>query len=123
MPPSFADGVAIHYAHRLGALMVLLLVGAVVWRVTKRFRDERSLLVPTMAVAVLVSIQVALGGAVVLSSRAVFPNTVHVALGALILGTSMAMTLYAWRGVEVVEGAAAVTEPAVEPLELREAAS
>ena len=59
-----------------------------------------------------------------LTGRAVVPNTVHVAVGALVLANSLAMTLCAWRGVRVLERAAA---PAggnrAESLELREAAS
>ena len=124
VPPRFGPGVAIHYAHRLGALAVLLLVTALLWQVLRRFRDERALVAPAVALAILVAGQIGLGGAVVLTGRAVAPNTVHVAVGALILATSLATALCAWRGVRLGErtAAAPVVEPA-EPLELRRAAS
>ncbi len=124
VPPRFDSAIAIHYAHRLGALLVLVLVSAVVWLVLRRFRRERTLVVPAVVLAILVLIQIGLGGAVVLTARAVAPNTVHVAAGALILANSLAMTLCAWRGVRVLERAAAsATAKRAEPLELREAAS
>lgn len=124
VPPRLGDGIAIHYAHRLGALVALVLVTALVWQVLRYFRDERGLVLPAVTLAILVVVQIGLGGAVVLSGRAVVPNTVHVAVGALILANSLAMTLCAWRGVRVLEResrASAVERP--EPLELREAAS
>ena len=123
MPPRFDDGVAIHYAHRLGALLVLCLVTAVVWQVLRRFRDERTLVLPAVVLAILVAIQIGLGGAVVLTLRAVVPNTVHVAVGALVLANSLAMTLCCWRGVRVLERAvSSAAADRAEPLELREAA-
>ncbi len=124
VPPRFDPGVAIHYAHRLGALAVLLLVTALVWQVLRHFREERALVVPAIALAILVAVQVGLGGAVVLTGRAVVPNTVHVAVGALILAGSLAMTLCGWRCVRVVErsAAVAVAKPA-ESLELESVAS
>ena len=122
LPPSFGDGVAIHFAHRVGATVVLLLVAMVVWRVLRRFQRDRALVVPAVCLATLVAIQIGLGGAVVLTSRAIVPNTVHVAVGALVLASSLTLTLCAWRGVRVVEGGATVAAEPGEPLELREAA-
>jgi len=124
VPPRFDDGIAIHYAHRVGALLVLVLVTAVVWQVLRSFREERTLVAPAITLAILVAVQIGFGGAVVLTSRAVVPNTVHVAVGALIFANSLAMTLCAWRGVRVLERAAAsATTERTEPLGWREAAS
>lgn len=124
IPPRLDAGVGIHYAHRLGALLVLALVAALVWQVLRRFRNERALVAPTSSLAVLVALQIALGGAVVLTGRAVVPNTVHVAVGALILANSLVLTLCAWRGVRVLERAGTVSAaPASEPLELGRMAS
>lgn len=124
VPPVFSEGVTIHYAHRLGALLALALVAALFGQVLRRFRDERGLVLPAVTLALLVAVQIGLGGAVVLSARAVVPNTVHVAVGALILANSLALTLCAWRGVRVLareSHSSAAERP--EPLELREAAS
>ena len=124
VPPVFSEGVAIHYAHRLGALLALVLVIALVWQVLRRFRDERGLVLPAVTLAFLVALQIGLGGAVVLSGRAVVPNTVHVAVGALVLANSLTLTLCAWRGVRLLareSSPSAIERP--EPLELHEAAS
>jgi heme A synthase len=40
--------------------------------------------------------QVGLGAATILSRRAVIPTTSHVAVGAAVLATSVALTLRAW---------------------------
>ena len=124
VPPSFGDGVAIHYSHRLAALVVLALAAAVVWRIVRQFRQDRALLAPAISLAVLVATQIGLGGAVVLTSRAIAPNTVHVAVGALMLTNSLAIALCAWRGARLLERTKA---PALggrgELLELREVTS
>lgn len=124
VPPRFDAAIAINYSHRVGALLVLALVAALVWQVVRRFRQERALLMPVILLAVLVAVQIGLGASVVLTAREVAPNTVHVAVGALVLAASLAMTLCCWRGVRVLELAAAKGEsrPA-ERLSLREAAS
>ena len=124
VPPSFGDGVAIHYSHRLGALLVLALAAAVVWRIARNFREDRALLAPAISLAILVATQIGLGGAVVLTSRAIVPNTVHVAVGALVLANSLAIALCAWRGARLLESTEARAPGGRgESLELREAAS
>ncbi len=45
---------------------------------------------------VLLVIQVSLGAATVLSRRAVIPTTSHVAIGAALLATCVALALRAW---------------------------
>jgi heme A synthase len=61
-----------------------------------RSRDRR--LVRTAGAALLlVLLQVGLGGATVLSGRAVVPTTAHVAMGAAVLGTCWLATLRAFR--------------------------
>jgi heme A synthase len=45
---------------------------------------------------VLLAIQIGLGAATILSRRAVIPTTSHVAVGAAVLATCVALTLRAW---------------------------
>ncbi len=97
IPPSFDFPIAIHFAHRVGAVTVAALVVWTVARVWREARSEARLKRPAAALAGLVVIQVALGATVVLSGRAVLPNTVHVATGAMVLATSLLVTLRAWR--------------------------
>jgi cytochrome c oxidase assembly protein subunit 15 len=95
LPPLDSLPVAIHFAHRIGALVVLALavrLAMVAWRaVDRRFRR------PAALVVVLVLAQIALGAATVLTGKAVTPTTAHVALGAAILGSCWWITLRARR--------------------------
>ncbi|MCP4204993.1 MAG: heme A synthase [bacterium] len=97
IPPRFDFSIAIHFSHRLGALVVC---GLVAWTVLRVFRGPRSvghLRRPAQALIGLVAVQITLGATVVLSKKAVLPNTVHVAVGAMVLATSLMLTLRAWR--------------------------
>jgi len=94
--PAFdGPGVAVHFAHRVGAVLVLL---AVIHLLLHALRSgERRLVRMAVAALALVSIQIGLGGATVLSGRAVVPTTFHVAVGAAILGACWLTTLRAFR--------------------------
>jgi cytochrome c oxidase assembly protein subunit 15 len=97
VPPHFDFKIGIHYAHRLGALTVALLVLWTAARVLSRFRAERTLAVPAAGMVFLVALQITLGALVVLTRKAVLPNTVHVATGASLLATSLVLSLYSRR--------------------------
>jgi cytochrome c oxidase assembly protein subunit 15 len=87
--------VAIHFAHRLGALAV---AGCVFACLALALASRRPGLKKTaLAMAALVLVQIALGAATVLSRKAVPVTTAHVATGALLLGTTLAFTLSSLR--------------------------
>jgi heme a synthase len=94
--PAFdAPGVGVHFAHRVGAVLVFL---AVVHLLLHALRSRERRLVRTAGAAlVLVLIQIGLGAATVLSGRAVVPTTAHVAVGAAVLGACWLATLRAFR--------------------------
>lgn len=96
-PPEFDFAIGVHYAHRLGALVVCLLVAGTLVQVFRSPGREIRLLLPALFMGILVGVQIALGGAVVLTGRAVLPNTLHVATGATLLATSLGLSLAAWR--------------------------
>jgi heme A synthase len=52
---------------------------------------------PAAFILVLVSVQVTLGALTVLTQRNVWINSVHLVCGALILATSIVITLRSWR--------------------------
>jgi cytochrome c oxidase assembly protein subunit 15 len=94
--PAFdRPGVAVHFAHRLGALMVL---GAVLWLLGRSWRsaDPRFQRPAALAFA-LVLVQIGLGAGTVLSGKAVLPTTAHVAVGAALLGVVWFTALRAFR--------------------------
>jgi cytochrome c oxidase assembly protein subunit 15 len=103
--------VAVHFAHRVIALIVTLLVFVQAGRILRRHRTSAQLTRPAVLLAGLVVLQIVLGGFVIFSGRDVVVNTAHVANGALALVVSLVVTLRAFRPV-IDEGAAEVA-PAV----------
>ena len=97
VPPMEAPGVMLHFAHRLGALVVVLCVGWTAARILRSHRAERRLLRPAVLLVGLVLLQVTLGAFTIWTQRGVLPMTTHVAVGAAVLATSVVITLRAMR--------------------------
>jgi heme a synthase len=95
VPPLGDRLVAVHFAHRVGAVAVLVVVTLLFVRCRKS-ADSRFTRPAGIALA-LVVLQIGLGALTVLSSRAVVPATAHVATGAAILGTCWFLALRALR--------------------------
>ncbi len=93
MPPAWTFPVAVHYAHRVGAVLTTLVVMATVGRLLTRHRSRRDLVWPGGLLIVLVAVQIGLGGWTVLSGRAPVVNTAHVATGAAVLGAALLLGL------------------------------
>jgi len=97
VPPFWNVPIALHFAHRIGALMitlVALLNASYIWRLHGR-RSE--LVRPVWGLVVALALQIALGALVVLSGKQPLINTMHVATGATVLVTSLMLTLRAFR--------------------------
>ncbi len=109
VPNHFDFKIGIHYAHRLGALTVAILVLWTAARVLSRCRSERTLVLPALGMVGLVALQITLGALVVLTRKAVLPNTVHVATGASLLATSLVLSLYSRRLARAAALSAALT--------------
>jgi heme a synthase len=109
VPPMFSVPIAINFAHRCGAVVVSAMVLWTVARVLRQYGDEPALRHPALGLLVLLALQIGLGAATVLSRRAVIPTTSHVAVGAAVLATSVALTLRAWH-LERISRAAGVPE-------------
>ncbi len=97
LPPAWSADIAVHFAHRVGALAVTLLVLVTAARIWNRHARRADLTRPAWLLVVAVAVQVSLGAAVVLSSKQEVINTLHVAVGAIVLGTSLVLTLNAYR--------------------------
>jgi len=93
IPSKLDFAIGIHFAHRLGALAAATLIFWTLGRTLRFASRERALVIPTCLLVLMVLVQGTLGGLVVLSSRAVLPNTLHVGGGALLLALSMTLTL------------------------------
>jgi cytochrome c oxidase assembly protein subunit 15 len=90
--------IAVHFAHRVGALVVTLAVVATLLIMLVTHRSRRDLLVPALVLDGLVVVQITLGALTVLSRRDPWINSAHVVCGALVLTTSLVLTLRTWRG-------------------------
>ena len=97
VPPEWTAGIAIHYAHRVGALVVALAIAATVGHVWYHHRGRPELRRPATLLALLVLVQVTLGAFVIWSQKNVAINTAHVVTGALTLATSLVLTLRSYQ--------------------------
>lgn len=95
VPPRWTPQIAIHYAHRIGALLVTLAIAATAGHVLYHHRRRAELRRPALTLVCLVLTQVTLGAFVIWSQKNVAINTAHVVVGALTLATSLVLTLRA----------------------------
>jgi len=97
VPDHWSAKIAVHFAHRMGALIVATAVistAAYIWR---KHTDRVELANPALKLMIFTVFQVTLGALTVLSHRQVAINSLHVVCGALVLTTSLAITLRAWQ--------------------------
>lgn len=93
IPPFDSQGVLIHFLHRLGALLVTVVILWTVVRVCSAFGREAALRRPALALLALLMLQLTLGALTIWTQRAVTPMTAHVAVGAAVLATSVILAL------------------------------
>jgi cytochrome c oxidase assembly protein subunit 15 len=107
LPPLWTPAIAIHFAHRVGALLVIGAIFTTAVHVWRHHGDRRDLTRPAMLLVLLVCSQATLGALVVLSGLHPVVNTAHVVNGALVLGTALVLALRAHRmaTVPAVDGA------------------
>jgi cytochrome c oxidase assembly protein subunit 15 len=97
VPDHWSPQIALHFAHRLGALVVTLSILGTSLYVWSRHHDRPAIARPATLVIFLVGAQLMLGAFTVLSRRDVWINSLHVVVGALVLTTSLVLTLRSWR--------------------------
>jgi cytochrome c oxidase assembly protein subunit 15 len=97
VPPLASTAVAVHFAHRVAALVVAALVAATAVQALGHHRRERALAGPALLLAALAGLQILLGALAVWTRLAVVPATAHVTTGAVLLGTSLTLALMARR--------------------------
>jgi heme a synthase len=96
-PPEWNPQIAIHFAHRVGALLVTLAIAATVGHVHYHHSHRPELRRPAAMLICLVLTQVTLGAYVIWSEKNVAINTAHVVVGGLTLATSLVLTLRSYR--------------------------
>lgn len=113
IPPFLSFEIAIHYAHRVGALLT---AGAVAWtavRVLRRHHHRPDLRRPALLAIALAAAQIGLGITAVATRLAVLPATAHVVTGALLLATCLVLTV---RAARVAAGRPEAVRRAASPL-------
>ena len=111
IPDRWNAGITIHFAHRVGALIVTVSALTTVLHIRRHHRHIRTLAQPAALLALLIPVQITLGAYTVLSGLQVWVNSAHVVCGALVLTTSLVTTLRAWR-VRFATGESIGTVPA-----------
>ncbi len=97
VPDHWNGRIALHFTHRVGALIVTLGIVTLSAYVWSHHRGRRELTRPATLIVALVATQVTLGALTVLTRRDVWINSLHVVCGALVLTTSLVLTLRSWR--------------------------
>ncbi len=97
VPDHWSAKIAVHFAHRVGALVVTLAIVSTSVYIWRQHGDRMELTRPATLILFLVGVQVMLGAFTVLSKRDVWINSLHVVCGALVLTTSLVITLRAYR--------------------------
>jgi heme A synthase len=95
LPPIELSQIWIHFAHRLGALLA---TGFVIWNATHILRTYAVSQMRELAIVqmLLVVVQFLLGALTVWTGKGVQIATAHVATGALLLGTSVALAFLSY---------------------------
>lgn len=97
LPPFWNAGIAVHFAHRAGAVLVTAAILATAGHVWYHHRARRELARPAILLVLFVLTQVTLGAYVIWSGLQPTINTAHVVNGALVLATSLVLTLRGYR--------------------------
>jgi heme a synthase len=93
VPPAWDPKIAVHFAHRVGALIVTLFVIATTGHVFFHHRSRPELWRPAALLLVLLAVQITLGALTVLSQKHYIINSLHVVTGASVLATSLVLAL------------------------------
>ena len=97
IPPMWDAKIAVHFAHRVGALVVASMVIATAGHALYHHGRRGELRRPSILLLALVAVQITLGALTILSGKQFVINSLHVVTGAAVIGTSLVLTLRAHR--------------------------
>jgi cytochrome c oxidase assembly protein subunit 15 len=92
VPPVFTPAVGVHYAHRVWAVVVAVLVFSVAVK-TLRSVSRPDFRRPAVLLMILIVVQVLLGAFIIWTQRQAAVATLHVVTGAVLLATSLVLTV------------------------------
>ena len=93
IPPFWDLSIAIHFSHRVGAVLVIFLTLATAGHILKHHMQRKELTRPAFLLIIVVIAQFTLGALTVISERAVSFNTAHVATGAILFASTIVLYL------------------------------
>ena len=93
LPPTWNPKIAVHFAHRVGAVIVTLFALATTSHVFFHHRSRPELWRPSALLLLLIALQITLGALTVLTQKHYIINSLHVVTGASVLATSLVLTL------------------------------
>ncbi|NBX93875.1 MAG: heme A synthase [Proteobacteria bacterium] len=118
IPASWTFPVAIHFAHRAGAFVMVTLVAALVARVYRLYWNQFVLLLYAGALMGFVWMQIMLGAMIIWLRRPLALTTIHLAVGALCLASSVTLAIQLFRAQRE---AVPENDPRLKELDLRTA--
>jgi len=108
-----AGRMTVHALHRYAAAVVLLLLVAVAWVAWRRRAEQPRLAKLAVAVLAVYLVQVVVGALQIATLLAPWTQTLHVALGALVWGGSVALAVASYYEVRITAPAGGATEEPV----------
>jgi cytochrome c oxidase assembly protein subunit 15 len=97
IPDHWSAGIAVHFAHRVGAALVAMAAVSTAVYIRRQYKNRAELASPALLLLRLIVVQVTLGASVVVSKLNPWVNSLHVVVGALVLTTSLVITLRCWQ--------------------------
>lgn len=97
LPPIWNAKIGIHFAHRLGAVVATVMIVWLVTHIRSRHANNPWLVRPAGILALLLVAQFTLGAYVIWTARDMYINSLHVMTGALVLASTLIVTLRAHR--------------------------
>lgn len=93
LPAVTMPQVVIHFLHRLGALLIVIVVGLLTYKGFKLAKEQRAVIGSIFILDMIILIQLMLGAVTIWSERAPYITSLHVVTGAAVLGMSVLLTL------------------------------
>ena len=121
LPDHWDAKIAVHFAHRVGALTVAAAVLTTALSIWRRHPDRVEIAHPALLLILLTLVQITLGALTIITARNPWINSIHVVCGALVLTTSLVITLRSWRArfADVTVRLKPDTTPAVRSVRLQ----
>jgi heme a synthase len=97
LPHAWTFPITIHFAHRVGAVIVTILLVAFVWRLLRAAQSGRWLQGGAFAIVALLAVQIFLGALTVLTMKNEFAATMHMLFGAFLLAVTWVSAFLCFR--------------------------